>query len=464
MTDRVRHGLAVVAWLIAVILIALGGAGLVAATDPGTGSASQARLTYTADAELAPALDAAEADLATLADDVDALGSQARGALAATIGGDPTTVNGAVAAGDTLLAGITARSKVIATDLAAIPYMGTPEAPLHVSPPLRARHARLDEALKATDGLQAAWAGLTTASAAAADLASELAEHDRLVGEAAQQGRDASYKKAIKTLKAASASITTSKAHARHTRRRRSTSRSSTSGWAGTRPTTRRWRPVRGARLGGRPGHEQGAQGDRRREGRAGKLPPFARAGRHHGRHRPGRPERRDRHHRAGQGRPLRRARARDEEPPRPAPIASGVSMRLAAGTLPEPPTRNAAEPPAGASPTKLSEVRIAVQLRVVNDQPWDVAADVLVVPIAGEVAFEGPLDETTDGPAANSGPSRPSGSSKGKRYATALAASGEIPVERVVVVGVGRGGRARSRDPRSGSRRPPNDAWPDGP
>ncbi len=81
-----------------------------------------------------------------------------------------------------------------------------------MSPALRARHARLEEAVKATDGLQAAWAGLTTASAAAADLASELAEHDRLVGEAAQQGRDASYKKAIKTLKAASAVITTSKA------------------------------------------------------------------------------------------------------------------------------------------------------------------------------------------------------------------------------------------------------------
>ena len=34
------------------------------------------------------------------------------------------------------------------------------------------------------------------------------------------------------------------------------------------------------------------------------------------------------------------------------------------------------------------------MDVRVVNDQPWDVAADVLVIPIIGEPAFEGPLDE----------------------------------------------------------------------
>ena len=34
------------------------------------------------------------------------------------------------------------------------------------------------------------------------------------------------------------------------------------------------------------------------------------------------------------------------------------------------------------------------MQLRAVADQPWDVQADVLVVPIVGEPAFSGPLDE----------------------------------------------------------------------
>jgi len=34
------------------------------------------------------------------------------------------------------------------------------------------------------------------------------------------------------------------------------------------------------------------------------------------------------------------------------------------------------------------------VQVRVVIDQPWDVRADVLVIPVAGSPVFEGPLDE----------------------------------------------------------------------
>ena len=34
------------------------------------------------------------------------------------------------------------------------------------------------------------------------------------------------------------------------------------------------------------------------------------------------------------------------------------------------------------------------MQLRVVTDQPWDVPADVLVVPIVGDPTFDGPLGE----------------------------------------------------------------------
>ena len=34
------------------------------------------------------------------------------------------------------------------------------------------------------------------------------------------------------------------------------------------------------------------------------------------------------------------------------------------------------------------------MQVRVVADQPWDVKADVLAIPIVGEPEFEGPLGE----------------------------------------------------------------------
>ena len=78
------------------------------------------------------------------------------------------------------------------------------------------------------------------------------------------------------------------------------------------------------------------------------------------------------------------------------------------------------------------------MQLRVVNDQPWDVDADVLVVPIVGEPAFEGPLDELdrrTGGELralAAFGELRPSATPP------SVAASGELPVGRVLVVAAG--------------------------
>ena len=78
------------------------------------------------------------------------------------------------------------------------------------------------------------------------------------------------------------------------------------------------------------------------------------------------------------------------------------------------------------------------MQLRVLNAQPWDVEADVLVVPIVCEIAFEGPLDELDRRTGGELRALAAFGEIKSKRYGTALAASGELPVGRVVVVGSG--------------------------
>jgi leucyl aminopeptidase len=78
------------------------------------------------------------------------------------------------------------------------------------------------------------------------------------------------------------------------------------------------------------------------------------------------------------------------------------------------------------------------VQLRVVTDQPWDVKADVLVIPIVGDPTFEGPLDELDR---RAGGELRALAGFKeltGKRYSTTLAAAGELPAGRVVVVAAG--------------------------
>ena len=47
------------------------------------------------------------------------------------------------------------------------------------------------------------------------------------------------------------------------------------------------------------------------------------------------------------------------------------------------------------------------MRIRVVADQPWDVAADVLAVPVVGEPAFSGHSTRSTDGPVASSAPWR---------------------------------------------------------
>ena len=68
------------------------------------------------------------------------------------------------------------------------------------------------------------------------------------------------------------------------------------------------------------------------------------------------------------------------------------------------------------------------MQLRVVTDQPWDVKADVLVIPIVGDPTFEGQLDELDK---RAGGEIRALAGFKeltGKRYSTTLAAAGELP------------------------------------
>lgn len=205
--NRLRSLLSAVLWLVAVMAIALGAAGLVTAMDgPPTGG-DRPELTTRGDAVVTPALDAIEADLVALSADVDALGTQARGALAALVGSDLETVDGAVAAGDALLVGITARVARIGVALGEVPLVGTPEAAFQVSAAVLDRYGRLREAITVVDGLQGAWARLTVGSVAASRLSGLLAAHVDAVLAAAEQGRDADYEAAVATLDAADAAI-----------------------------------------------------------------------------------------------------------------------------------------------------------------------------------------------------------------------------------------------------------------
>jgi hypothetical protein len=122
-------------------------------------------------------------------------------------GVDAPAVETAIAEGDRLAADVTQRTSNLRRRLAAVPYVGTPDAGLAVSAATVARHVALLAALDATDGLDVAWARLTVGAVAATRMSELLAKHDGLVVQAAEQGRLAKYAEAIKLLDEASAEI-----------------------------------------------------------------------------------------------------------------------------------------------------------------------------------------------------------------------------------------------------------------
>jgi leucyl aminopeptidase len=78
------------------------------------------------------------------------------------------------------------------------------------------------------------------------------------------------------------------------------------------------------------------------------------------------------------------------------------------------------------------------VKLSVVIGQPWAAKADVLAVPIVGEPAFDGPLDELDRRSGGELRALAAFGELKGKRYSATLGAAGEVPVSRLLTVGAG--------------------------
>ena len=75
------------------------------------------------------------------------------------------------------------------------------------------------------------------------------------------------------------------------------------------------------------------------------------------------------------------------------------------------------------------------MKVKVVADQPWDVKADVLAVPILGEPAFSGPLGELDRRAGGELQSLTEFGELKGKRFKTVLAGAGKAMAGRLVTV-----------------------------
>ena len=68
------------------------------------------------------------------------------------------------------------------------------------------------------------------------------------------------------------------------------------------------------------------------------------------------------------------------------------------------------------------------MRIRVVDDQPWDVKADVLAVPVIGEPDFGGPLGELDQRTGGELRALATFGELRTKRFSSALAAPGDLP------------------------------------
>lgn len=207
---RVRRAAGAAGWLAMATLIALGGAGIVTATNRPPVAGARPELTWTVDKALEPELAAATSDLGALSDDVDAFGDIGREALTKLVDRDTAGLQKTIVDGENQLALIAEATAKLRARLGAIPGIG-PDDPTRIGTTLRVRYDRLTSALSATDGLAGSWAALTGGSVAAIDLTTSLAEHDTRAAEAAKLGRKFEYKKALAVLDKADAALARSR-------------------------------------------------------------------------------------------------------------------------------------------------------------------------------------------------------------------------------------------------------------
>jgi hypothetical protein len=197
-------------WLLIVAVVSIGGAGLVAAMANQPATAARAELTSEGDAAASAALAAAQVDLSALTAEVDRLGELGRGALTALVSSDFTTLDAAVAEGETLARTIDSHSARIREALLLVPGSGPNEA-LVWSPEIAARRDLALAAVRATGGLEASWARFAAGSTVANRLTLLLTNHDLTAGKAAASGRARKYAAALKTLAEAQAMLTDAK-------------------------------------------------------------------------------------------------------------------------------------------------------------------------------------------------------------------------------------------------------------
>jgi hypothetical protein len=201
-----RRTLLAIAWLVVVVVLALGSAGVVAQWSHPAGTPARAELTWRGDQAIRPRLDFAESDLRAIAAQVDRLSVLARGALATVTNDNQGPFHAAIDEGGDTSRAIESASAALRGDLVAMPGDVAADSITYGSEVL-ARRAAMLSALESTTGLGRDWARLTSGSVLASDLIGLLTSHDLTVATAAAEGRSADYESALATLALATSKL-----------------------------------------------------------------------------------------------------------------------------------------------------------------------------------------------------------------------------------------------------------------
>jgi hypothetical protein len=211
--DRFRagvgRGLIRLSWLGLAAAIALGSAGIVAATQPAPSSGIRTELTYAADKALSDRLDTAVRDLARLKTDVDSLGEMARKTLASLSQVNQQALSDASVQGTNSVNAIDAAAATLNSSLDCQSWSSARELELRKvdSPPVVDRYHSVCLAIESVAPLRGDWESMMAGSQTAMRVANDVNTHDAVAGDAlvlATQGR---YPEAIAQLQGASAAI-----------------------------------------------------------------------------------------------------------------------------------------------------------------------------------------------------------------------------------------------------------------
>jgi hypothetical protein len=197
------------AWVGLAALLALGSAGIVAATGSPPMGSSRPELTYGADGILSARFDAATRDLARLNDDVTYLGDMARGVLSDLTQVNQVRLDADHKDGDRSIAAIAAGKAKLTAQLDCRPWTADFEASLArtYSQPLIDRYQELCLAIDTVDPLAADWNALVAGSAVTMQVVDDINGHDNSATEALQFATQGRYPDALGKLADASKSL-----------------------------------------------------------------------------------------------------------------------------------------------------------------------------------------------------------------------------------------------------------------